>query len=178
MGAPYAKWLSDIDDASCSKHIVPNMAPGNFHSQVSPCINLTDATFSLTQPVPWCLQAQGACFSGADPAWESGFVDVLLWHHRYYGDRSTLTRHWAAAQGSLAFLSQYSANDTGLLTVSGYPATRLGDWCAPSGNRLLPDSGHHLSNVISGDHCGCQGIPPYPTPHGRGRSAPGHRMAS
>ena len=106
---------------------------------------------SVTQPaVSWCLQAQGACFSGADPAWESGFVDVLLWHHRYYGDRSTLTRHWAAAQGSLAFLSRYSSNDTGLLTVSGYPATRLGDWCAPSGNRLLPDSGHHLSNVISG----------------------------
>lgn len=36
MGAPYAKWLGDIDDASCPQHIVPNMAPGNFHSQVSP----------------------------------------------------------------------------------------------------------------------------------------------
>lgn len=47
MGAPYAKWLDDIDDASCAKHIVPNMAPGNFHSQVSPCNNLTDAILSL-----------------------------------------------------------------------------------------------------------------------------------
>jgi hypothetical protein len=127
-GAVYAKWLDDIDDASCSQHIVPNMAPGNFHTQ-----------------------ARGRCFSGSDPGWESGFVDVLSWHYRYYGDAQVLARHWSAAEGSVAFLSRYVSNATGgLLTVTGYPATVLGDWCAPSGNVTAPDSGHHVSNIISG----------------------------
>jgi alpha-L-rhamnosidase len=76
MGAPYAKWLDDVDDASCSQHHVPNIAPGNFHGQ-----------------------AHGDCFGAGDPGWESGFVDILHWTHRYNGDFAALARHWPAMQG-------------------------------------------------------------------------------
>ena len=76
MGAPYAKWLDDIDDASCAQHHVPNIVPGNFHGQ-----------------------AHGDCFGAGDPGWESGFVDILHWTHRYNGDFASLARHWPAMQG-------------------------------------------------------------------------------
>eukprot|EP00937_MAST-01D_sp_MAST-1D-sp2_P005224 g5224.t1 len=128
MGAPHAKWLQDIDDAACGEHHVPNIAPGNFHSQ-----------------------ALGACFGEGDPGWGAGFVDVLGWHYRYHGDRAVLARHFAAAEGYVALLSSFVSNATsGLLTLAGYPPQNLGDWCAPSGNVLEPGPGMHLSNVITG----------------------------
>ena len=128
MGAPYAKWLDDVDNAACAAHHVPNIAPGNFHHQ-----------------------AHGDCFGINDPGWESGFVDVLHWTHRYNGDEAALALHWSAMQGSFAYLGSFVSNATGdILTVTGEPGTNLGDWCAPSGNVSVPTSGKHLSNIISG----------------------------
>jgi len=131
MGGPYAKWLDDVDDASCASHHVPNIAPGNFHGQ-----------------------AHGDCFGGNDPGWGAGFIDVMNWHHRYVGDRSILARHYPAAVGYMSFLNEYVArsnSSNGLLSMANYGQfTALGDWCAPSGNALAPDGGHHLSNIIVG----------------------------
>lgn len=124
MGAAYAKWLTDINDAATlSKGVVPEMAPYIFASRSA---------------------------ANSDPAWGAGFVDLLGWHYRYHGDKALLEAHWDAAVSYVdGHLAHYVPNGSALLTTS-YPGTRYGDWCAPSGEPLSPSVARHTSNVISG----------------------------
>ena len=93
---------------------------------------------------------------GGDPAWSSGFIAIVDWVHRYYGDRQALAQHY---EGGKAYLEQSllphvntSAGGSSLLDLS-YPVTRYGDWCAPIGSPPTgtgPAIPRHTSNIING----------------------------
>ena len=122
MGAPYAKWLQDIADATAQSgnDVVPDMAPflfGNGHE------------------------------ASSDPAWGAGFITTLHSHYKYYGDASVVATHYDTAEAYIKYLSRYAPKE---LLTTAYPGTKYGDWCAPSGSAIHPSTARHTSNVISG----------------------------
>jgi alpha-L-rhamnosidase len=89
MAAPYRKWLGDIDDAAVTQETngdIPEIAPDLFGGK-------------------------GA--GNSDPAWAAGFIDVLDWVHRHYGDDGLLATHYTTASRYLAYLTPFVTNATG-----------------------------------------------------------------
>jgi alpha-L-rhamnosidase len=95
------------------------------------------------------------CAYGSDPAWGSGFVAIIDWTHRYYGNRQVLQYHYSGGAAYLDLLLQQvntSAGGSSLLDLH-YVITRYGDWCAPLpiGTALQPNNTErHTSNLING----------------------------
>lgn len=88
MAAPYRKWLDDIDDAAVTRETngdIPEIAPNLFG---------------------------GVGAGNSDPAWAAGFIDVLDWAHRHYGDVGMLKKHYSTAARYITYLEQYVTNQT------------------------------------------------------------------
>ena len=154
MSVAYPKWLGDIADAQQC----------NFQAR--------DAHAKCPAEEPWCrTPGDGAlvpeitpllfdgkvdgCAFGSDPAWGSGFIAIIDWVHRYYGDRQVLEQHYGGGAAYLDLLLEQvntSAGGSSLLDLH-YETTRYGDWCAPlpKGTALHSNiTARHTSNLING----------------------------
>jgi alpha-L-rhamnosidase len=151
MSTAYPKWLGDIADAQQC----------NFHDPSHEKCPAAD---------PWCRSPSGldgsvvpeitpllfgpldGCAGGSDPAWGSGFIAIIDWVHRYYGDRQVLAQHYGGGAAYLDVLLKQvntSVGGSSLLDLH-YSTTRYGDWCAPLpvGTALQPNNtARHTSNL-------------------------------
>lgn len=69
-----------------------------------------------------------ACSYDGDPAWSSGYIAVVDWSHRYFGDSDVLAMHYSNGVAYIEhLLKSANVNGTALLDLS-YPGTICGDW--------------------------------------------------
>lgn len=153
MSTNYPKWLGDIAHAQqCNFHAV-----GRNCSEAQPFCRVEGDGSGVTEIAPFLFGGRlDACSAGGDPAWSSGFIALIDWVHRYYGDRQVLEQHY---EGGKMYLEQSllphvntSAGGSSLLDLT-YPVTRYGDWCAPIGSDPSgsgPATARHTSNIING----------------------------
>ena len=126
MSVNYPKWLGDIAHAQqCNFHAQRNC------SDDDPFCRVAGDHENVPEITPNMFSGRvDACADAGDPAWGSGFIAIVDWVHRYYGDRDVLAQHYEGGATYLDYLSQYVSNSSGLLDVT-YPSTHYGDWCAP-----------------------------------------------
>jgi len=150
MSVNYPKWLGDIAHAQqCNFHAQRNC------SDDDPFCRVAGDHENVPEITPNMFSGRvDACADAGDPAWGSGFIAIVDWVHRYYGDRDVLAQHYEGGATCLDYLSQYVSNSSGLLDVT-YPSTHYGDWCAPlpfngateGPSAGLGNSARHTSNM-------------------------------
>lgn len=152
MSTNYPKWIADIAHAQqCNFH-----APRNC-SEEQPFCRVEGDGSGVTEIAPFLFGGRlDGCSAGGDPAWSSGFIALIDWVHRYYGDRQVLEQHYEGAKVYLerSLMPYVNTSDGGssLLDLT-YPVTRYGDWCAPIGSEPTgsgPAIARHTSNLING----------------------------
>eukprot|EP01043_Picozoa_sp_COSAG02_P061604 COSAG02_NODE_8311_length_2621_cov_2.488105_1_plen_812_part_10 len=133
MSTSYPKWLADIAHAQqCNFHAV-----GRNCSDDQPFCRVEGDGSSVTEIAPFLFGGRvDGCAGGGDPAWSSGFIALIDWVHRYYGNRQVLEQHYEGGKMYLESLLPHvntSAGGSSLLDLT-YPMTHYGDWCAPIGS--------------------------------------------
>lgn len=158
MSVNYPKWLGDIAHAQqCNFHAV-----GRNCSEDAPFCRVDGDGSGVPEITPYIFGGKlDGCSGDGDPAWSSGFIAIIDWVHRYYGDRQVLEQHY---EGGKMYLEQTllphvntSAEGSSLLDLN-YPNTHYGDWCAPlpfNGAVEGPSAGvgisaRHTSNIVNG----------------------------
>eukprot|EP00943_MAST-04B_sp_MAST-4B-sp1_P004446 g4446.t1 len=150
MSYVYSKWLVDIVDAQQCNYLVKPQSrncPTN-----DPFCRVQGDRSDIPEMAPFLFgNVLNGCAEGSDPAWGSGYIALVDWVYRYYGDVQTLKFHYSAGKAYLDYLLQYvnttSSSNSFLLDLS-YPTTRYGDWCAPL--PLNNNQCKHTSNLING----------------------------
>ena len=145
MSSAYPKWLGDIVDAQqCNFRAPPRKCPDE-----NPFCRIQGDHSNIPEMTPFLFGGVlDGCQSGSDPAWGSGFIAIVDWVYRYYGDTQTLKWHYSAGAAYLDYLLQYVNTTSSSLLDLNYPTTRYGDWCAPL--PLGNTQARHTSNIING----------------------------
>lgn len=149
MASSYPKWLADIVDAQqCNFGATTKERSCPVDD---PFCRIPGDQSNIPEITPFMFgSALNACENGSDPAWGSGFIALMDWVYRYYGDLQTLKWHYSAGAAYLEYLLRYvnTTSSGSFLLDLNYPTTRYGDWCAAL--PIAHPTSRHTSNLING----------------------------